>query len=217
MRSRGRHEWRAEHTHPVAAVAPFPPPAAARTHGRPALTRPYRPSLPAEERIGSNLPGSNPMAASSAMKTPDSSSCFSPPPSPSSRVPAPPLSPSLWWRSSGIESGEAERGKGARGRRRRMGTHSADASTSPLLKAYFRVADAWARTILSNPTTAVHRIRGEKGGAEIETSCLSTPLTTARSAWRAFTKISNPAKSGILYNRSRQRFHVKDNTRWMML
>ena len=98
-----------------------------------------------------------------------------------------------------------------------MGTHSADASASPLLKAYFRVADAWARTILSNPLTFAHWIRGKKGGAEIETSYLSTPLTTARSAWRASTKISNPAKSGILYNRSRQRFHVKDNTRRMTL
>ena len=94
-----------------------------------------------------------------------------------------------------------------------MGTHSADASASPLLKAYFRVADAWVRAILSNPLTVAHGIRGEKGGAEIETSYLSTPLTTARSAWRASTKISNPAKSGILYNRSRQRFHVKYNTR----
>ena len=51
-----------------------------------------------------------------------------------------------------------------------MGTHSADASASPLLKAYFRVADAWARTILSNPLTVAHGIRGEKGGAEIKTS-----------------------------------------------
>ena len=161
-RSRGRHEWRAEHTHPVTAVAPFPPPAAAQTHGRSALTRPYRPSLPTEVRIGSNLPGSNPMAAPSAMKIPDSSSCFSPPPSPSSRVPALPFSPSPWRRSGGVESGEAERGKGARGRRRRMGTHSADASASPLLKAYFRVADAWARTILSNTLTVAHGIRGKK-------------------------------------------------------
>ena len=98
-----------------------------------------------------------------------------------------------------------------------MGTHNADASTSPLLRAYFRVADAWARVILPDPLTVAHGIRGEKGGAEIKTSHLSTPLTTARSAWRASTKISNPAKSGILYNRSRQRFHVKDNTRRMTL
>ena len=94
---------------------------------------------------------------------------------------------------------------------------SADASASPLLKAYFRVADAWARTILSNPLTVTHGIRGEKGGAEIKTSCLSTPLTAARSAWRAFTKLSNTAKSGILCNRSRQRFCVKDNTRRVTL
>ena len=94
-----------------------------------------------------------------------------------------------------------------------MGTHSADASALPLLKAHFRVADAWVRAILSNPATVIHGIRGEKGGAEIEMSYLSTPLTTARSAWRAFTKISNPVKSGILCNRSRQRFRVKDNTR----
>ena len=98
-----------------------------------------------------------------------------------------------------------------------MGTHSADASASPLLKAHFRVADAWVRAILSNPATVVHGIRGEKGGTEIETSCLSTPLTTARSAWRAFTEILNPAKSGILCNRSRQRFRVKDNTRRVTL
>ena len=98
-----------------------------------------------------------------------------------------------------------------------MGTHGADASASPLLRAYFRVADAWVRAILSNPLTVAHGIRGKKGGAEIETPYLSTPLTTARSAWRASTKISNPAKSGILYNRSRQRFHVKDNTRRMTL
>ena len=74
--------------------------------------------------------------------------------------------------------------------------HSADASASPLLKAHFRVADAWVRAILSNPATVVHGIRGEKGGAEIKTSCLSTPLTTARSAWSASTEISNPAKLG---------------------
>ena len=98
-----------------------------------------------------------------------------------------------------------------------MDTHSADASVSPLLKAHFRVADAWVRAILPNPATVGHRIHGEKGGAEIETSYLSAPLTTAHSAWRAFTEISNPAKSGILYNRSRQRFHVKDNTRRMTL
>lgn len=60
--------------------------------------------------------------------------------------------------------------------------HSADSSASPLLKPYFRVAEAWARVILSNPLTVAHGIRGEKGGTEIETSFLSTPLTTARSA-----------------------------------
>ena len=49
-----------------------------------------------------------------------------------------------------------------------MGTHSADASASPLLKAHFRVADAWVRAILSNPATVAHGVRGEKGGAEIE-------------------------------------------------
>ena len=49
-----------------------------------------------------------------------------------------------------------------------MGTHSADASASPLLKAHFRVADAWARAILSNPSTVARRIRGKKCGAEIE-------------------------------------------------
>ena len=98
-----------------------------------------------------------------------------------------------------------------------MGTHSADASASPLLKAHFRVADAWVWAILSNPSTVAHGLRGEKGGAEIKTSCLSTPLATACFAWRASPEISNPAKSGILYNRSRQRFHVKDNTRRMTL
>ena len=51
-----------------------------------------------------------------------------------------------------------------------MDTNSADASASPLLKAHFRVADAWVRAILSNPSTVAHGIRGEKGGAEIKTS-----------------------------------------------
>ena len=51
-----------------------------------------------------------------------------------------------------------------------MSTHSTNTSASPLLKAYFRVADAWARTILSNPLTVAHGIRGEKGGAGIEMS-----------------------------------------------
>ena len=39
-----------------------------------------------------------------------------------------------------------------------------------LLRAYFRVADMWARAILSNPTTVACAIRGEKGGVEIEAS-----------------------------------------------
>ena len=56
-----------------------------------------------------------------------------------------------------------------------MGTHSADASVSPLLKAHFRVADAWVRAILSNPLTVAHGIRGEKGGAGIEVTCLIRP------------------------------------------
>ena len=105
----------------------------------------------------------------------------------------------------------------ARGALETGGVHDATPRPHRLLKAHFRVADAWVRAILSNPLIVAHGIRGEKGGAEIETPDLSTPLSTARSAWRASTKISNPAKSGILYNRSRQRFHVKDNTRRMTL
>ena len=56
-----------------------------------------------------------------------------------------------------------------------MGTNSADASASPLLKAHFRVADAWVRAILSNPATVVHGICGEKGGAGIEATYLIHP------------------------------------------
>ena len=108
-------------------------------------------------------------------------------------------------KSDGVKEREEEEGEC-------MGTHNADASVSPLLKAHFRVADAWARAILSNPSTVVRGIRGEKGGAEIETTHLSIPLTAGRSAWRASTEILNLVKSEILCNRSRQRFHVKDNT-----
>ena len=213
-----RSTWVASRTHsPDAAAAPSPPPATGQLCGRSTLTRPAHQNPLAESKIGSNHPGSNLTAAPSAMKIPDSSSCLSPPPSPSSRAPAPPFSPSPWRRSGGVESGEVGPAERVRGRRRRMGSHSADASALPLLKAHFRVADAWVQAIMSNPLTVAHEIRGEKGGTEIKTPCLSTPLTTARSAWRAATKISNPAKSGILYNRSRQRFHVKDNTRRMTL
>jgi len=34
------------------------------------------------------------------------------------------------------------------------------------------VADPWAQMILSNPATAVRVVRGEKGGAGIEATCL---------------------------------------------
>ena len=98
-----------------------------------------------------------------------------------------------------------------------MDAHSACALASSLLKAHFRVAGAWARAILSNPTTVARRIHGEKGGAEIETFLFIHPAYHGALRPARFPEISNPVKSGIRHNQSRQRFRVKNNTRQMTL
>ena len=98
-----------------------------------------------------------------------------------------------------------------------MGTHSADASASPLLKAHFRVADAWVRAILSNPATVAHGVRGEKGGAKIETFLFIHPAYLGALRPARFPEISNPVKSGIRHIQSRRGFRVKHNTRRMTL
>ena len=76
------------------------------------------------------------------------------------------------------------------------GMHCAEnPSRGTLYKALSRVADSWARVILSNPATVVRAVHGEKGGAEIEAS-LPNPLRLLRPPpSRALPKISNPAIS----------------------
>ena len=53
-------------------------------------------------------------------------------------------------------------------KKRENEVHCATHRPRRLLWAYFRVADPWARAILSNPATVACQIRGEKGDAEIK-------------------------------------------------
>ena len=86
-----------------------------------------------------------------------------------SRAPVPPSYPSPWWRAAHWRGGgiEGERGRGGEADEeegeweRTVQTHQ----PQRLLRAYSRVADAWARAILSNPAIVVNQIRGKKGGA----------------------------------------------------
>jgi hypothetical protein len=98
-----------------------------------------------------------------------------------------------------------------------MDAHSAGASAPSLLKTHFRVADAWAWVILSNPATVARGVHGEKGGAGIEALLSIHPAYHGTLRLARLPENSNPMKSGIRRSQSHQIFRVKNNTRRMTL
>ena len=90
-------------------------------------------------------------------------------------------------------------------KKRENEAHCATHRPRRLLWAYFRVADLWARAILSNPATVVRNIRGEKGSVEIEASLFIRSARFGALRPAGFPKILYPAKSGIHISQSRPR------------
>lgn len=78
-----------------------------------------------------------------------------------------------------------------------------------LLRTHFRVADEWARAILSNPAIVAPQVHGEKGGAEIEAPLSIHPTYYGALRLACFPKFSNPVRSGICSNQSRRRFFIE--------
>ena len=78
-----------------------------------------------------------------------------------------------------------------------------------LLRTHFRVADAWARAILPNPATVARRVRGKKGGVEIEAPLSIHSADCGALHLACFPKISNQTRSGIRRNQSCEIFRIK--------
>ena len=56
-----------------------------------------------------------------------------------------------------------------------MESRGAEAWPGTFYEAFHRVADWWTQAILTNPATVARAVRGEKGGAGIEETCLIRP------------------------------------------